>query len=53
MKEPKPYTEWKILNGKLILSSDTFDIYSLGADSLYLENTEGIYGYKRLSKEAK
>lgn len=41
------------INGKLILSSDTFDIYSLGADSLYLENTEGIYGYKRLSKEAK
>lgn len=52
-KEPKPYTEWKILNGKLILSADTFDIYSLGADSLYLENNDGIYGYKRMSKEAK
>lgn len=52
-KEPKPYTEWKILNGKLILSADTFDIYSLGADSLYLENNDGIYGYKRLSKETK
>lgn len=51
VKEPKPYTEWKILNGKLVLSSDTFDIYSLGADSLYLENNEGIYGYKRISKE--
>lgn len=53
LKEPKPYTEWKILNGKLILSTDTFEIYSLGADSLYLENTEGIYGYKRLSKDIK
>lgn len=52
-KEPRPYTEWKILNGKLILSADTFDIYSLGADSLYLENNDGIYGYKRMSKEAK
>lgn len=51
MKEPKPYTEWKILNGELILSADTFDIYSLGADSLYLENSDGIYGYKRFSKE--
>lgn len=51
VKEPKPYTEWKILNGKLVLSSDTFDVYSLGADSLYLESEKGIYGYKRFSKE--
>lgn len=48
--EPKPYTEWKVLNGKLILTPDTFDIYSLGPDSLYLENEKGIYGYKRLQK---
>lgn len=48
MTEPKPYTEWKISNGLLILSGDTFDIYTLGADSLYLENSKGIYGYKRL-----
>ncbi len=47
MKEPKPYTEWKVLNGKLILSADTFDVYSLGPDSLYLEDSKGIYGYKR------
>lgn len=47
MQEPKPYTEWSICNGKLVLSADTFDIYALGADSLYLENAEGIYGYKR------
>lgn len=51
VKEPKPYTEWKILNGHLVLSSDTFDIYSLGPDSLYLESDKGIYGYKRMSKE--
>lgn len=49
--EPRPYTEWKILNGKLILTPDTFDIYSLGPDSLYLENDKGIYGYKRLQKK--
>lgn len=51
VKEPKPYTEWKILNGQLILSADTFDVYTLGPDSLYLENSKGIYGYKRFSKE--
>lgn len=48
--EPKPYTEWKILNGKLVLTPDTFDIYSLGPDSLFLENNDGIYGYKRMQK---
>ena len=45
--EPQPYTEWKILNGKLVLSADTFDIYALGPDSLFLENSRGINGYKR------
>ena len=42
-----PYTEWKILNGKLVLSKDTFNILSIGNDSLYLENEKGIYAYKR------
>lgn len=50
MAEPQPYTEWKILNGHLVLSNDTFDIYMLGPDSLYLENKDGIFGYKRLLK---
>lgn len=50
--EPTPYTEWKILNGKLVLSPDTFDIYFLGPDSLYLENGQGIYGYKRMPKQS-
>ena len=44
--EPKPYT----LNGRLILTPDTFDIYQLGPDSLYLECKDGIYGYKRVKK---
>lgn len=50
--EPKPYTEWKILNGKLILTPDTFDVYALGPDSLYLESNNGIYGYKRMLKQS-
>lgn len=41
--ESNPYTEWKILNGKLVLSKDTFNILSIGNDSLYLENEKGIY----------
>lgn len=48
IKEPKPYVEWKILNGQLVLSADTFSIFELGADSLMLENERGIYAYKRL-----
>ncbi len=45
--ESNPYTSWKIFNGKLILSKDTFDVLSLGPDSLYLENDKGIFAYKR------
>ncbi|MCR4852590.1 MAG: lipocalin family protein [Prevotella sp.] len=45
--EPKPYTEWSICNGHLVLSADTFDVFELGADSLKLENAKGIYVYKR------
>lgn len=49
-QEPKPYVDWRILNGKLILTADTFGIYSLGADSLLLENADGIFAYKRVTK---
>ena len=45
--ESNPYTEWKILTGKLVLSTDTFHTLSIGNDSLYLENEKGIYAYKR------
>ncbi|MBR5351090.1 MAG: hypothetical protein IK124_07650 [Prevotella sp.] len=46
--EPHPYREWKINNGRLVLSTDTFSVYELGVDSLLLENDRGIYCYKRL-----
>jgi hypothetical protein len=45
--ESNPWTSWKILNGKLLLNSDTFNINMLGADSLYIENSKGIFAYKR------
>ena len=45
--ETNPWTSWKILNGQLLLNRDTFDITSLGADSLYIENSKGIYTFKR------
>jgi hypothetical protein len=46
--ESNPWTSWKIFNGKLLLNRDTFNINLLGADSLYLENSKGIYTYKRI-----
>ena len=45
--EINPWTSWKILNGKLLLNKDTFAIDNLGPDSLMLENTQGIYVFKR------
>ena len=45
--EKNPWTSWKIWNGKLILSKDTFDVDNLGADSLSLENKDGIFIYTR------
>lgn len=49
--EPEPWTEWRITNGRLVLSVDTFDIFTLGADSLWLENAGGIYEYRRMGSE--
>ena len=45
--ETKPWTNWKIFNGKLLLNKDTFDVVTLGADSLAIENRNGIFVYKR------
>lgn len=45
--EKNPWTSWKIWNGKLILSKDTFDVDNLGADSLSLENHNGIFVFTR------
>ena len=45
--ETNPWTSWKILNGKLLLNKDTFAIDKLGSDSLMLENTQGIFVFKR------
>jgi len=47
--ESNPWVSWKILNGRLLLNTDTFDIVQLGADSLALENPTGIFMYKRQS----
>ena len=45
--ESNPWTSWSILNGKLLLGRDTFNIDVLGPDSLSLENKAGIFVYKR------
>ncbi len=49
--ESNPYTSWKIINGRLVLSKDTFYICDLGQDSLVLENNKGIFSYKRKTNE--
>lgn len=45
--ESNPYTHWRILNGQLLMGRDTFDILTLGADTLELENSKGIFVYTR------
>lgn len=45
--EHHAWTAWKLLNGKLLLDRDTFDINTLGADTLALENKDGIFVYQR------
>ena len=45
--EKNPWTAWKIWNGKLILSKDTFEVENLGADTLSLENKAGIFVFTR------
>lgn len=45
--ESKPWTTWKIVNGNLVFNRDTFMIDKLANDSLYIENKDGIFTYKR------
>lgn len=49
--ETRPYTEWRIVNGHLVLNADTFDVVTLGADSLAIENDNGVFVYKRQNKK--
>lgn len=45
--ERSAWTEWKMCNGRLILSADTFSVRELTHDSLLIENQKGIYAYTR------
>lgn len=45
--EANAWKSWRILNGHLLLDKDTFDIDLLGADSMLLENKDGIFSYQR------
>ena len=45
--EKNVWTSWKIYNGKLLLSRDTFDVIELGADTMSLENKAGIFVFGR------
>lgn len=48
VKEPRPYTRWQLCNGRLVLSADTFSIETIGSDSLYLKDSRGVAGYRRM-----
>ena len=50
MKEPHPYTQWKMCNGKLVLPPDTFDVVALGHDTLSIRNVRETMHFKRISK---
>ena len=45
--ESNPWATWKMYNGKLVLSKDTFDVMELGADTMALENKNGIFLFGR------
>lgn len=45
--ESQPWTQWRIFNGQLVLNKDTFSIDRLDGDSLFLENSKGIFAYAR------
>lgn len=45
--ESNPWTSWKMYNGHLLLGRDTFDILNLGAEELEIENSRGIFVFKR------
>lgn len=51
--ESQTWTAWRILNGHLMLNRDTFDIVTLDGDSLELENSNGIYAFKRVRESNK
>ena len=48
--EKNPSSSWNIHNGMLLLGRDTFNVLTLGADTLELESKRGIYVYRRLIK---
>ena len=48
--ETNAWKSWVIRNGQLVLGRDTFVVDELGADSMLLENLEGIYSFKRGGK---
>lgn len=48
--ETNAWKNWTICNGQLVFDRDTFIVDELGADSMLLENREGIYSFKRGGK---
>lgn len=48
-KEGNPMVNWRLCNGRLVIGIDTFDIRTLGPDSLYLVKGNTVMGYRRMA----
>lgn len=48
LREPHAYTRWQLVNCRLVLPPDTFDVSVLGPDSLYLVRGGERWGYRRM-----
>lgn len=47
-KEAKTVVNWRLCNGQLLIGKDTFDISTLGHDSLYLRQGATVTGYRKM-----
>ncbi len=50
--EGNGWKSWRILNGHLLLDKDTFDVNLLDADSMLLENKDGIFSFQRAKPDS-
>lgn len=50
-ENPRRWTSWRILNGRLLLSRDTFDVVAIDVDTMLVEDNIGLYSYLRIRQD--
>ena len=50
-ENPRHWTSWRILNGQLLLSRDTFDVVAIDVDTMLVEDKVGLYSYLRIRQD--